>query len=193
MIKNTVVVCAAILMLLGSNFAEGNDGFAALGVGGIVISKTDAIAMDREILDIAYDKIKVKYDFINESDKDITSSVMFPLPTYPANPSESGIISHGQPSGFSIKSNGQAVSYRTKVIAKLGNKDVTKILVSAGSVVVNKDVAFPMRRRLELSDSSEPIYWDSKRPPLADSSFCNGLTIVPAWQPSPLHRPQLAC
>jgi len=61
------------------------------------------------------------------------------------------------------------------------------------TVVVNKDVAFPMRRRLELSDSSEPIYWDSKRPPLADSSFCNGLTIVPAWQPSPLHRPQLAC
>jgi len=74
----------------------------------------------------------------------------------------------------------------------LGAPDI-KILMNLLTVVVNKDVAFPMRRRLELSDSSEPIYWDSKRPPLADSSFCNGLTIVPAWQPSPLHRPQLAC
>ena len=48
------------------------------------------------------------------------------------------------------------------------------------AVVVNEDVAFPMLLWLEWFDSSEPIYGDSRRPPLADSSFCIGLTTVPA-------------
>ena len=61
------------------------------------------------------------------------------------------------------------------------------------TVVVNKDVAFPMLLWLELSDSSELIYWDLKRPPLVDSNSCKALTIVLGWRLLPLHKLQLAC
>lgn len=112
--------------------ATGNDGFAELAVGGIVIGKTNDIALDKEVLDISYDNIVVNYEFINESDKDQDVLMLFPLPAYPANPAESWIISHGQPSGFSINMNGKSVDFRTEVVAKVKDKDVTRELLSAG-------------------------------------------------------------
>lgn len=109
-----------------------NDGFAALGVGGVTIAKTDNIAIVNEVLDIACDKIQVSYDFINESDHDEDAFIIFPLPSYPANPSETNIVSHGQPSDFTIKVNGKSINYDTEVKATLNGIDVTKDLMSAG-------------------------------------------------------------
>ena len=74
-----------------------NDGFAALGVGGITIAKTDKIAIQKEVLDVACDTIHVSYDFINESDQDETALIMFPLPDYYASPPETYILAQGQP------------------------------------------------------------------------------------------------
>jgi hypothetical protein len=130
-----------------------NDGFAALGVGGITTTKTDRIALKSEILDISCDTIHVVYDFINESDRDVDAYVMFPLPSYNADFRESGIISHGQPSGFTVTVNGKPVNYDTEVKATLKGRDVTEDLKSAG--LTAKQIAhFPFDQTL-LSEDHE--------------------------------------
>jgi Domain of unknown function (DUF4424) len=109
-----------------------NDGFAALGVGGITLAKTDAIALNREILDISCDRIDVHYEFVNESERDIDALLLFPLPPYPATPAQSYRIAHGQPADFVITANGRGVSYDTDVRALLKGRDVTEELMAAG-------------------------------------------------------------
>ena len=125
-----------------------NDGFGALGVGGVVLSKTDKIALNKEVLDISCDKIKVYYEFVNESDKDVSATIIFPLPTYHADPPESGIIASGQPHDFTIRVNGAPVPFKTEVKA-IDNqgKDVTSVLNSVG--LSDKQIAsFPFDEKL---------------------------------------------
>jgi hypothetical protein len=130
-----------------------NDGFAALGVGGVTISKTDKIAIKSELLDISCDKIRVSYDFVNESNADEDALIMFPLPPYPADPHESGVISHGQPSGFTIEVNGKSVIYDTQVKAVHKGRDVTEELKELG-LTLKQITEFPFNRTL-LSDDHE--------------------------------------
>lgn len=130
-----------------------NDGFSAVGVGGVTIAKTDKIAINNEVLDISCDKIKVSYDFVNESDRDEEALIMFPLPDYSANIPESDSFAVGQPADFTITVDGRPVEYRTQVKAILvvddkwedGKRkivkeiDVTKKLIAAG--LSEKDIA----------------------------------------------------
>ena len=96
-----------------------NDGFAAVGVGGVTIAKTDTIAIQKEMLEVACDKIHVSYDFINESGHDEDAMIMFPLPAYSANIPESDSFAMGQPADFTIKVDGKPVEYQTQVKAIL--------------------------------------------------------------------------
>lgn len=109
-----------------------NDGFGALGAGGIIIGKTDDIAMAKEVLDISYDKIKVDYEFVNESDKDITETIVFPLPSYmigAPNPSYFWTIPD-----FTVIVDGKPTKFETKVkaVSSMTNKDITNKLRKAG-------------------------------------------------------------
>lgn len=109
-----------------------NDGIAAVGVGGIVFGKTDAIAMKKEVLTISYDKISVDYEFLNESAKDVEETIVFPLPPYPAVllPSDAH---YGQPDGFSIVVDGKPVAFKSRVSALTPKgKDVTAQLKKLG-------------------------------------------------------------
>jgi hypothetical protein len=109
-----------------------NDGFGALGAGGIVIGHTDKIAMVKEVLDISHQSIQVDYEFVNESDSDVTETVSFPLPPYPANPAESGVIYSGSPLNFRITVDHKPVKFETRVWANLNGKDETDRLSSLG-------------------------------------------------------------
>jgi hypothetical protein len=114
-----------------------NDGFGALGAGGIIIGKTDDIAMVKEVLDIGYDKIKVDYEFVNESDHDITEIIVFPMPPYLVGdqdpyPSYMGVIPN-----FNIIVNGKPIKFQTKVRAVAWDKkdkeaDITQKLRNIG-------------------------------------------------------------
>jgi len=127
--------------------ADANDGFGSLGVGGIILGKTDKIAMVSEQLDIGCSVIHVSYDFLNESDDDVKTPVIFPLPPYPANPAESGVVAHGQPAGFTVLSDGKAIKYDTKVRAILKGADITNKLKKIGFSV--KQIAlFPFDESL---------------------------------------------
>lgn len=60
------------------------------------MGKTDAVAMRREVLEVSWQRIRVDYEFVNESGREVTLPVVFPLPLYgPAGPSYAWT---GQPS-----------------------------------------------------------------------------------------------
>ena len=60
--------------------AQANDSTGTVSTGGVEYIKNEHIAMQKENLFISQDKIKVKYEYRNLTDKDITETVLFPLP-----------------------------------------------------------------------------------------------------------------
>lgn len=60
--------------------AFANDSTAELGAGGLVYVTTDAVRMNSEDLFLSMDAVRVRYEFENVSDKDVTTLVAFPMP-----------------------------------------------------------------------------------------------------------------
>jgi len=127
-----IVVSVFAVTLIWSGPTRANDGFGALGAGGIVIGHTDKVAMAKEVLDIGYRSISVDYEFVNESDSDVTETVSFPLPPYPATPKESDVIYSGAPLDFRVLVDGRPVRFDTRVWVELNGKDATDRLAALG-------------------------------------------------------------
>lgn len=122
-----------ILMILVLPYmAIANDGFGPLGAGGIIIGKTNDIAMANEVLDISYDRIKVDYEFINESDKDITKTIVFPLPPY-MDGSQSD-ADQRTIRNFTVTVNGKTVKFKKRVraVSYVTELDITQKLKRIG-------------------------------------------------------------
>lgn len=115
------------LSLCAVNPVTANDAVASLGAGGIVIGKTDVIAMEQEDLFISSDKIRVSYVFRNTSNKAVKTRVAFPLPVFPENPeSDIGLDVHSpNPMGFSVKVEGKPKAFATEVKKKAGKVKMT--------------------------------------------------------------------
>ena len=73
-------VSAALLI----STVQANDSSAVIGAGGLVLTQSDAIAMQQEDLFVSETKIKVDYKFRNTSNRAVTTRVAFPLPELPA-------------------------------------------------------------------------------------------------------------
>jgi hypothetical protein len=127
--KYFIIALFALASQLSNALA--NDGVAALSAGGIIMGKTDAVAMKKEVLNVSYDKISVAYEFLNESVSDVEETIFFPLPEYTADYHGSKEYA-GQPSHFEIEVDGKNVNYKTIVAAKMGADDVTKELKQLG-------------------------------------------------------------
>jgi hypothetical protein len=78
--KHFILICALALFAAP---AIANDSSAAIGLGGLELTKNDAISMDSEELFISMKQITVKYRFTNSSTKDVETLVSFPLPALP--------------------------------------------------------------------------------------------------------------
>lgn len=70
----------ALIALCFAFTAQANDSTGFVSTGGVEYIKNDNIAMQKENLFISLDKIKVDYEYQNLTDKDITETVLFPLP-----------------------------------------------------------------------------------------------------------------
>lgn len=179
---------AALLLPL---LASANDGIGGVSAGGIVFRNTDAIAMKKEVLNVSHQLISVDYEFVNESAQDVTETIVFPLPSYPATNLPSDTY-YGQPGGFSILVDGKPVGFRTVVQALLDDTDVTaqmrKLGLTDAQIVNNPrfssaDKVTPLsaRQQQELinlkligpgpSDEQEPLWqiqvnyvWQQKFP-----------------------------
>jgi len=80
------LVSGISLFLLASsvlrNLALANDSAASVALGGIQLKRESRISMEKEKLTISEKKITVEYEFLNDTDQDITTEVAFPIPPY---------------------------------------------------------------------------------------------------------------
>jgi hypothetical protein len=89
----TAAAFAAALSLALSAQGSANDSTAALGTGGLWLTRTDKVAMISEDLAISAERITVKYRFSNTSDGPADYLVAFPLPALDSiTPEEMNII-----------------------------------------------------------------------------------------------------
>ena len=70
----------AALMVATAWPARANDSAAELSIGGLQFVRTNDVAMESEDLRIALDKVSVRYQFANITNKPVTLTVAFPLP-----------------------------------------------------------------------------------------------------------------
>ncbi len=70
-------------LLLFTAPVHANDSSASVDLGGLELTKNDAISMDSEDLFISQKRITVKYRYTNHSDKDVETLISFPLPSIP--------------------------------------------------------------------------------------------------------------
>ena len=116
-----------LLLCLGGAAASANDSVATLGAGGLVFTKTEAIAMEQEDLFISEDNIRVAYVFRNTSKKDINTRVAFPVPEFPEEPDmDIGLDVHSSnPMGFSVQVDGKKKAFDTEIKKQSGNVKMT--------------------------------------------------------------------
>jgi hypothetical protein len=113
-----------------------NDGAASVAAGGIQLRKENAISMEKERLTIGVKRVEVEYEFLNETDMDITTEVAFPIPPYQCEP-----FARNAPfDDFSVSVDGSEMKYQTSLRALLKGQDKTKLLTDAGISVGSIDI-----------------------------------------------------
>lgn len=71
---------ASFLCTISTFPSKANDTSAELSTGGLVFVKNPDVEMVSEDLFICTEEIRILYQFVNKSDKDVTVYVAFPLP-----------------------------------------------------------------------------------------------------------------
>jgi hypothetical protein len=107
-----------------------NDSAASVGAGGLRLKREERISMEKERLVIGERKVTVDYDFLNESDKDITTEVAFPVPPYANEPENTGGPREFR--DFRVWAGQFPVVYQTEVKALKNGNDYTNILREMG-------------------------------------------------------------
>ncbi|MDK4743658.1 DUF4424 domain-containing protein [Rhizobium sp. CNPSo 3464] len=82
--------CAALMLL--STHALADDSSATLGTGGLVLQKTDKIALVSEDLYLSPKGIRISYRFRNLTNADYATTIAFPMPAFPGGGSNSTTV-----------------------------------------------------------------------------------------------------
>jgi hypothetical protein len=136
-------LATSILVLAAScGAASANDSTASFATGGLVLTKTDSIAMRSEDLSISTQAIRVAYVFRNTSDAPVTTTVAFPVPDIPASPFGDIAIPTDDPEnplGFETRVDGRPVEMRLDQKATLNGGDITDRLARLGVPLAPQD------------------------------------------------------
>ena len=128
----TKTVAALLLSTFASPFTFADDAAASIGAGGLVVlNREDRITMAREVLTINLKKVKVDYDFRNDTDEDITTIVAFPIPSYTLEAEERSAKYQGF-DDFRLFIEGKPAQFQVESRAKLKGVDVTATLNKYG-------------------------------------------------------------
>ena len=115
--------------------ALANDSTAELATGGLVILKSKQIEMRSEDLFISAKEVRIKYEFINNSPLDISTTIAFPMPVISDDPGETTEIPNSNSDNFldfSTSVNGRTIPARAELRAYKGDREITSILRVAG-------------------------------------------------------------
>jgi hypothetical protein len=132
-------LCAALATAttLAALPALADDSSAALGAGGIQFTKMADIRMASEDLRLSPDAVRIHYEFVNDSDKDIETIVAFPLPDIDAYEfwgTPIGRLTSDPVNfvGFKAVVDGKPVAVAVEQKAMYQGRDVTATVKSAG-------------------------------------------------------------
>lgn len=114
-------IVAALLLAGVAGAALANDSTATVGAGGLVLEKTDQIAMESEDLYVSADEIRVRYVFRNLSTKPVTTVVAFPIPPREMSDEFGGDVAY--PSDFRTTADGRSVPVTLERKAVADGKD----------------------------------------------------------------------
>lgn len=133
--------CAALVLCIAcASRALANDSSAELSVGGLTFTHNADVSMESEDLTITPESVNVRYQFINQSAKPVTLTVVFPLPDIDlSDPDANFAMPADDPRnfvGFKTKVNGTPVDFDIRQRAVLGDKDVTDSVGAAGLPVL---------------------------------------------------------
>ena len=111
---------AGVVLLLAPQSVVANDSDASVAVGGVVLTREPRISMESERLTISLSKITVEYEFLNDSGKDITTEVAFPIPPYEVTEHAGGVRDFDD---FKVWVDGNKVKYQVEAKAFLVRRD----------------------------------------------------------------------
>jgi hypothetical protein len=133
----------AVAALVSSTGVFANDSIARFGAGGIELVKNEQIRMLEETLEISVKEVGVRYRFLNESDRNIHTTVAFPFPNY--HPLDLIEVPGGD-GAKTVKEtlkalvNGKPVATKLVRKAVLGTRDITHQLRKLG--LSDKEIFF---------------------------------------------------
>ena len=133
--KMIVALVAGAALTAAAALAD--DSSAALGAGGIVFVKNTPVRMAAEDLYVSPKAVRIRFEFVNDTAKDVDTVVAFPLPDIDANEfSESalGTVTTDPLNfiGFKVSANGKPVPFQVEQHAFYKNREVTAALKAAG-------------------------------------------------------------
>jgi hypothetical protein len=120
-----------------SGTAIADDSSASLGMGGIELTHSADIRMAKEDLAISPKQVRIRFEFANDSGRDIDTMVAFPLPDIDASEfSESPLgTTVENPTnfvGFEVSEDGKKIPVQVEQRATYKGQDVTAIVKSVG-------------------------------------------------------------
>jgi hypothetical protein len=131
MVKHHRFAAVAVAMLAGLGPVRANDSAAELSIGGLQFVQNKAVAMESEDLRISLDRVSVRYQFANTSDKPVTLTVAFPLPDIDLSEAENIALPSSDPVnfvGFETRIDGSPAKFQIDQRAMVGDKDVSALL-----------------------------------------------------------------
>lgn len=129
------LLCAAAALAAAPALAD--DSSAALGAGGIVLTRQADIRMAAEELSIAPTQVRVRYEFVNDGRSDVDTIVAFPLPDIDVEHfyfEPLGTTENASPNfmGFALTVDGRTVVPQVEERAFYHGRDVSAIARAAG-------------------------------------------------------------
>jgi hypothetical protein len=107
LIFSTKLTCTVLLAITA---AQANDSIGYIGTGGVEYLKNKSISMHSEELYISKDKIRVNYEFKNLNNKDVTETVLFPMPAVPSFLDSDYADTNATYNNFQVWVNGQLIT-----------------------------------------------------------------------------------
>ena len=171
--RNFLLTGAAAAALLFANDVAADDSSAALGMGGVAFTQSADIKMTDEDLRVSPKDVRIRFVFLNESGKDIDTTVAFPLPdinTAEFSNSPIGTVTNDPVNfvGFSVKQDGHPIAVSVEQKAYMNGRDVTQIIKSVGLPVniISGDgykllLALPPAKRKVLTSADLAEYDDN--------------------------------
>ncbi len=100
----------------------------SLPAGLVLMKHEPRIVMAKEVLEIATSKVRVDYEFRNDSDEDITTLVAFPVPSYTFEQAVEAFFGDAKFDDFHLFVENEPKNFSVEARAYIGRHEITELL-----------------------------------------------------------------